>query len=313
MDAPRFVDSICRMRPNLADAYPLHAVLAELRDARFSQGLACPRCGGRRIQRWGSFAGRHRYRCRDCERTFSDLTGTPAAYSKKLALWAPYSVCMRGGMSVRASAGWVGIHPSTAFRWRHRVLDSLRGRDAESLVGWTELGTMRFAYSEKGRRNAATAPRCRGASRGTRASQRRIVVLVGCDRVGDVVTAVLGEATGRRPTGLDLDRALAGRLLQPAILTSMHGRFSSYSMFAVRQGAPYRDARIAQRQRRDALAHVRSLLGYCERFIDWMDRFRGVATRYLANYLAWHRVLDRESRNRFNFIALRWPLGDAYG
>lgn len=313
MDAPRFVDCIRRMRPNLVDAYPIENVIAQLRDARFSRGLACPRCDGRRIQRWGSFAGRQRYRCRDCARTFSDMTGTPAAYSKRLALWVPYCMCMRGGMSVRASARWVGINPSTAFRWRHRVLESLRSRDAETLVGWTELGTMRFAYSEKGRRDSSAAPRKRGAAPGTRTSLRRIIVLVACDRVGDIVTQVLGEAVTRRPTGIDLNRTLIGRFRPPAILTSLNGQLSSYATFAVRQSVTYRDARVSQRGRRDALAHVRTLLDYSERFHDWMGRFRGVATKYLSNYLAWHRVLDRATRNRFDAIALRWPLGDAFG
>ena len=35
---------------------------------------------------------------------------------------------------------------------------------------------------------------------------------------------------------------------------------------------------------------------YGARLKDWMQRFHGVATRYLSNYLLWHRVVDRRWR-----------------
>lgn len=34
--------------------------------------------------------------------------------------------------------------------------------------------------------------------------------------------------------------------------------------------------------------------GYCNRLKSWLTRFRGVTTKNIPNYLAWHRVLDRE-------------------
>ena len=35
---------------------------------------------------------------------------------------------------------------------------------------------------------------------------------------------------------------------------------------------------------------------YDSRLKGWMYRFRGVATKYLGNYLGWHRMLDRYGR-----------------
>ena len=39
--------------------------------------------------------------------------------------------------------------------------------------------------------------------------------------------------------------------------------------------------------------HVQNVNAFVSRLRQWMGRFKGVATRYLASYLGWFRVLDR--------------------
>jgi hypothetical protein len=43
--------------------------------------------------------------------------------------------------------------------------------------------------------------------------------------------------------------------------------------------------------------HVQSLNRYGTSLKTWMARFRGVATKYLPNYLGWRRLLDRFKDN----------------
>ena len=38
--------------------------------------------------------------------------------------------------------------------------------------------------------------------------------------------------------------------------------------------------------------HVQNVNGYHSRLKQWMDRFNGVATKHLPNYLGWRRLLD---------------------
>ena len=127
-------------------------ILDRIRDARFATGVRCARCDAPRVARWGSFAGRQRYRCGECKRTFSDLTGTPAAHIKKLHLWSDYARCIAEGVSVRSAARRLHVAVSTAFRWRHRILDELWVRDNEALSGIVEIGDLWFPYSRKGER-----------------------------------------------------------------------------------------------------------------------------------------------------------------
>jgi hypothetical protein len=42
------------------------------------------------------------------------------------------------------------------------------------------------------------------------------------------------------------------------------------------------------------------------RLLVWMERFRGVATKYLENYLAWRRMLDPLDPACLTLRMLRW-------
>ena len=86
------------------------------------ESLACPHCQAARVQRWGHESGIQRYRCCDCHRTFNTLTGSPLAGLKCREAWADYAKAMIDGCSLRTAARRSGVHLSTAFRWRHRLL-----------------------------------------------------------------------------------------------------------------------------------------------------------------------------------------------
>src|SRR5690606_27423061 len=73
-------------------------------------------------------------------------------YSKRLAKWPQYLRCVETATSVRRAASLVGIHPSTAFHWRHRLLDYALELDDTRLSGLVELTSFRLPYSEKGSR-----------------------------------------------------------------------------------------------------------------------------------------------------------------
>jgi len=47
---------------------------------------------------------------------------------------------------------------------------------------------------------------------------------------------------------------------------------------------------------RKTIYHVQNVNSYHSRLRDWLKRFRGVSTRYLNNYLWWHRFMDMNRR-----------------
>lgn len=286
-----------------------HRVLEVVRQARFVDGVACPHCGSRSVGGWGSFAGRRRHRCRGCGRTFSDLTGTPAAYTKRLDLWLPYSYCMAASLSIRAAAARVGVHPSTAFRWRHRLLDELRIRDFDTISGHVELDTVWFQYSEKGKRGARAPhpkylrcykPRGRPPLGGVGPLLGANVVIA-CDRPDTAVTNLVNVSTRHRIDRSALQAFLAAR----APHTALAALYANPLRFAVATFVrwPHQPPFVAR-----TTASLKLAWGYRERCLSWIARFRGVATRYLANYLIWHRRVHRRAQHHIAARLLQWPV-----
>jgi len=83
--------------------------------------LQCPRCHSHHVGPWGTYhyrPGVKRYWCKDCRRTFNDLTNTLLAQSKRsFPHWilATFLLCL--SCSSRRIARELGIHTRTSYRW----------------------------------------------------------------------------------------------------------------------------------------------------------------------------------------------------
>lgn len=235
----------------------------------------CPHCAHPRVHRWGGFAGRQRYRCVACRRTFSDFTGTPLAALKHIDAWPAFCRCALESRTVRDTALRIGVHKDTAFRWRHRLLAALDASDTAPLRATVTFGETWFPYSEKGRRPPERPAR-------SPESPTPVWVVVARDGAGRTASGVVGL---RRPTATDLGLALGARLSAATTLASPAGPYGAAGLLAVRLGLRYH-------RPGSWTAEVQALRAYTRALRRWSARFRGIATRYLAHYLAWHRFLD---------------------
>jgi hypothetical protein len=199
----------------------------------------------------------------------------------------------------------VGIAPSTAFRWRHRILASLNAGDAATVLsGVVEMDEAGFAYSEKGRRNGTRPGRKRGVwgDLRTRCKHPRVSVAVACDRSGSVVSAVVRADHVRIH---DLTATILPRVVQPATLLITEGSMGSCAA-AIRRTLPcYVVPRFSRDASRPQLYHTDSVRSFIGRFNGWLLPFRGVATRYLHHYLAWHRSIDEMADRVTGTVFLR--------
>ncbi len=281
-------------------------VLRAIRDSRFSAGIECPRCRNQRVHLWGRFSGRQRYRCRACRRTFSDLTATPAAYSKRIHLWPQYAACMVHAETLRRSAARVGIHLSTSFRWRHAVLRALKASDSKLLAGWLEIDEIWLPRSEKGKRNLQRVPLVRGARCRDRLliRSRRVSVAIARDRRGRVLSEMI-DAT--RICAADLRKSVAPHITPGANLLTRWPALSPYGVLAAAVDGKLQSLRQHEPSA-TPLHHLSNIRDYIVRLLDWLERFRGVATRYLPHYLAWHRFVDRRSYPVSTAALISWPL-----
>ena len=99
------------------------------------EAQGCPHCASRAIVGWGRSDGLLRFRCKSCSRTFNALTKTPMAHLRKKDKWDAHARATIEGKSLAKTAELCGVHPTTAFRWRHRFLRGARFRQTPRLKG----------------------------------------------------------------------------------------------------------------------------------------------------------------------------------
>ena len=233
------------------------------------------------------------------------MTGTPLARLRKKALWPTFASCLIEGKTVRDSAEICGVHPNTAFRWRHRFLRLPRELKPERLEGIIEADETFFLESKKGQRKGLQRPaRKRGGKASKRGRSKELVcVLVARDRSGSTTDAV--SATFSQQI---LKENLKNRVLPDSVLCS--DSLPPYAAFAREEGMAHKPVNLSAGIRvREGVFHIQNVNAYHQRLKTWIQRFKGVATKYLPNYLGWHRFLDVRGKKISSATIIRAAIG----
>jgi hypothetical protein len=218
--------------------------------------------------------------------------------------WLNYCAGMVQGLTVRANARQCGIDKNTSFRWRHRFLQCPAVTKATCMQGIVEADETFFPYSCKGQRGLDRPARKRGKQIHTRGTGKgQIPVLVVRDRTGATADFKLA-ADNAEAVGLPLRNILA----KDAILCSDGSPV--YKAVAKELNITHRPVNLAAGIRVVANAHhIQNVNAYDSRLKGWMQRFHGVATKYLENYLGWRRWLERWGEYNSPQVALKAALG----
>jgi len=266
-------------------------------EERLESQPSCPHCGHNGLSRHGHADGLQRYKCRACGRTFNALTGTPLARLRQREKWLSQATALEEGLSVRRAAAQMGVHRTTAFRWRHRFLTLAATTRARALSGVAEADetyTLR-SYKGQARRLKAEqtrAPRHRGGKAAKRGlSNEQVPILVLRDRSGQTADFVLERADAGH-----IEPVLAQSLADDALLCTDSS--SALAAAANALNIEHHAVNTSRGERRRGPWHIQNVNAYHSRWKRWMVRFHGVATSYLDNYLGWFRALDRNAKSR---------------
>ena len=262
----------------------LMSQLGAERLARFG----CPHCDAEDVQRWGRAAGKPRYRCKSCRRTFNPLTATPLAGLHYPQRWGEQAQALIAGETIAKAAKRCNIDYTTAFRWRHRFLDALTQDKPRQLCGIVEADETFILESFKGRRSGLPrAARTRGGKAAKRGlSDEQIPVIVARDRSGATIDAVLPRLDAASIT------AAIGHVIARQAEFCCDGGVA-IKAFARRAGLivhvlPAPGGPTPQAPH----LHINNVNAYHSRLKEWMRRFHGVATANLPNYLSWRRTIE---------------------
>lgn len=279
-------------------------LVRDVREAMMPGGFSCPRCQGAEVIRYGKRKGVQRYKCKECSRYFTDLTGTPFEGLHLRDKFLEFCLCMIRGLSVRASAQAVGISKNTAFCWRHRIISKLARADAEvKLSGIVEISQRLFPVSYKGSSKFAGVeteglplPRSywpMGLSRSVYHSERGALIIA-VDRTGrvraEIIVPAEGGTFGQAMYSMIEKNATVCAQREPGIWRSGNDYPEPICWIGrSRANGWVRDRNVGFSHPIYHVNHARHLM---LQFRNWMRRFNGVATKYLLRYAAWFwRVL----------------------
>lgn len=272
-------------------------VFKEVSEQKHKDGYTCTHCHSNNAVRFGKYSvkvgmktmERQRYRCKDCRKTFTDVTNTPLYRTHLPHKWLDFVQCMIEGFSLRKTSEMIDVHFVTLFYWRHKLLSALNQMDFEQFSGIVEMDETYFLYSEKGKRNIdGRKSRKRGGSSQYRGiSKEQVCVLIARDRQKSTYSKVIGQG---RIVKARLDKAIGTKLTATNVLCTDAWR--AFKTYASEKGLEHYRFKSDGKDRVRGLYHIQNVNNYHSRLKGWIDRFNGVATKYLDHYLGWFQFLD---------------------
>jgi transposase-like protein len=272
----------------------------------------CAHCGSAAVVKNGVRNGLQRYSCRACARTFNATTGTALSRLRDKEQFAAYAECLRQGLSIRAAAAKLGLTWDKAFRWRHRFLESVVGQQPIEVPGLLEVDETYFRESQKGSRKLTRLARHRGGSaKGTGSGRKAadwVPVLVGRVR-GQPFTA---DKVLKKLNGIEVADALRG-VVKPGetiLCTDGHSAFLPLQSSLGVTTKYFLASRHGHSNPLDKVYHVQTANNYHEQLKTWIQRgLRGVSTKHLPNYLAWHRLLSWNNKGVSTIEVIHSAMG----
>lgn len=265
--------------------------------ARFKNGRVCPYCGGQHVIKNGTQNGKARYRCEECRRYFSNRTNTVLAWSHMgLDVWNRFMECMLEKKTLGQSARICGISKTTAFAWRHKILDSMRDNIHEGVLlgGVAEADETFVALSYKGNHKKAknfTMPRKRhkrGNDVHTRGlSCEQVCITSAIDGCGKSVACPTNTAKPRKEHITDF---LSKHIKEGStICTDKNRAYRQLIGQKKLHHVIFDSAKHEYSRGQYGIQRINNYHGGLKRFLN---HFIGVSTKYLNNYLVWHNFVN---------------------
>jgi transposase-like protein len=239
------------------------------------------------------------YKCRasECNRWFSETTGT-ALYNNQLKdKWQSYLSCMEQGMPIKKIAKKLEISIHTGFDLRHKVLSSLELYIPKELSQIIECDLLELPVSEKGNQSIDRPARKRSEdfkrNDGTgNAATVKVVSAVQRNR-----EMFLKALQTKRLTKEQIEQALEGRIAKnTTFITDKH---PSYKAFA-KSNPTIKHKNLRAKDpidKYDKSIHLQKVNITHKQLRGFLRPFNGVSSKYLQNYwecnLNWFAYLDK--------------------
>ncbi|HOJ24714.1 MAG TPA: IS1595 family transposase [Bacteroidales bacterium] len=246
-----------------------------------STGVLCPDCNSSHVIKNGLQSGVQNYRCKTCGRQFRVTTGTFMYGVHEKAKMLEYIKCMSAGMSLRESARIAHISLTTSFFWRHRILCALQSfEDNVNFFGVVELEELLMNYSEKGKKKREK----KELKKLKKKKPTKVAVLAATDRSGNILFKKLED---KRVQAEHISDFLKSRISDNSVICG-----SNKKAFKTVNAEHIKHKEITNKNKmKQGIYSVSTIHKKITDFVGWIYyKFRGVATKYLTNYIMWFVV-----------------------
>lgn len=273
----------------------------------------CPYCHSNKIVKSGKQNNNQRFYCNECHKKFCMTTKTPIAYSNKsVDLWYKYIDLMCKKLSLREIAKELKINKNTAFLWRHKILNAFSVLNTDKISGIVEADETYFRESQKGSKNLTRKAHKSGKSKLNKfqlmslygyteeeykqqqhkrgLSKDLICVLTATNKTSNVWGKTVGYGKIQPKW---IENKLQPMIAKNSILVTDGER--SYNHIKNVKHKKFTTG--LSKSKTYNLGRIDNIHTSLKRLIN--DNFRGVATKYLENYVNYLNVM-KQGANAFD-------------
>ena len=244
-------------------------------ETRICDGNTCIYCEGSHVVKNGKRKdGVQRFLCRDCKKSFIPSSCSVTSGTRKnLSVWAQYLKCMSDKKTLKETAEECSISVTTAFYWRHKILDALQEvTDRVCLDGTVEADETFFNVSYKGNHKN---------------SRQFIMPRKAHKRGNDIHSKGLSSEKVCVPCAVDVEGIAFAK---PVKL----GKVSTECLIDVFSGIVSPSAVLCTDNEKAYHSSLKSFI----------DRFHGVSTKHLEHYIIWNNLIANNKRSKTENISL---------
>ena len=241
----------------------------------------CLYCKSKNYIKFGTYKGIQRYRCKECEKTFSKTTKSMWSYSKKQPeVWVKFVELMLQKKSLRACAKILKINIRTAFIWRHKIMRELTSDVmAEHLEGKVFIAKTIEKENFKGCRKITVLER------------KNIWIVAARDRRDSMIAMPVCMQFWNED---NFNKIIYSKITEDSYIVPDNDRYMM---------------NIAKNHNKGIVLNskLEKSVRNCRRNLrNWIGIFRGVATKYLEGYLSYFVLFNLYKK--FNSLDFTYNL-----
>jgi len=252
--------------------------------------IICPHCESFNICGHGVYKGRKRYKCKKCNKTFNDFTGTAVSGIKKIEKFQEYIGLTIESYTIRKAAKTLKVSTKTIFDWRHKLLSSLTQENGQVFSGIVECDDKQLNINEKGNRNLKRKAYKRSSDRQTKrgVSNDKVSIIVATDRKDNPTMKV---AKIGRINVKSIEQAIGNLVSNNNVICS--DSHPSIISWAGNKNLEHHTFVASRQHVKNKCYHVQHVNSIDNRYERWIKPFYGVSTKYLPQYLNWFVFLEK--------------------